>query len=256
MQVVLIGSGNIATVIGKILIQKGHSVLQVYSRNLAHAQLLAGEIGADAIDQMDLLNKGADYYVIAVTDDAMADIVARIRLKDQLVIHTAGAASKDILKNCSSRFGVLWPMKMVRKDMMTLDPVSIFIDGNEPETIDVIRQLALELSETVSVADDATREKLHLLATVTSNFTNHLYHLAADYCAREGIDFQLLYPIILETVQQIKAKHPAAVQAGPAFRNDTKTILKHQRLLENDAQLLKLYTDITESIRLSFSGSA
>ena len=90
------------------------------------------------------------------------------------------------------------------------------------------------------------------MAAVTSNFSNHLYQLAAEYCNREGIDFSLLFPIIQETALQIQSKHPAMVQAGPAYRGDLDTINQHKSLLEEDEQLLKLYEVFSESIQKTF----
>lgn len=41
MKIVLIGSGNIATHLGKAFMHTGHQIVQVYSRTLANAQALA-----------------------------------------------------------------------------------------------------------------------------------------------------------------------------------------------------------------------
>lgn len=252
MQVVLIGAGNIATVIGKLIFQKGFSIAQVYSRNIEHATELAQLIKAEAINDLALLKRDADCYMIAVPDNAMISVLQQIRLKDQLVIHTAGSMPKNILQNLSSRYGVLWPMKMIRKDTQSLASVQIIVDGNSAETIESIKKLAANLSSTVSVADDDTRQKLHLLATITANFSNHLYHLAAAYCEKEGVDFSLVYPIIQETAMQIQLKHPSTLQAGPAFRADYNTIEKHLSLLQGNEQLLKLYKIFSDSIHQTF----
>jgi hypothetical protein len=59
-----------------------------------------------------------------------------ISWQNKLVIHTAGSVSKEILKTSSDKYGVLWPMKMIRKPMNTLEPVTIVVDGNtDPVTI-------------------------------------------------------------------------------------------------------------------------
>ncbi len=252
MQVVLIGAGNIATVIGKILFQKGFSIRQVYSRNIDHAKELAQLLNADAINNLKFLQSNANFYIVAVPDNSLTTVLQQIHLEDEIVIHTAGSVSKNTLQVLSSRYGVLWPMKMIRKDMQTLEPVRIFIDGNSEETISEIKKLALALSSSVSVANDETRLKLHLLATITSNFSNHLYHLAAEYCEKEGIDFSLVYPIIQETAIQIQLNNPSKLQAGPAFRADTETMQKHLSLLNDNKQLLKIYEALSESIHQTF----
>lgn len=46
MKIVLIGAGNLATNLGKALLQQGHDMLQVYSRTLTSASILAEMLGA------------------------------------------------------------------------------------------------------------------------------------------------------------------------------------------------------------------
>ncbi|MEY2902391.1 MAG: hypothetical protein RLY89_1497, partial [Bacteroidota bacterium] len=112
MELVLIGSGNIATVIGKAFFERGIIIKQVYSRNLSHAQQLAVQIGAEAIDQLGQLAPKADAYILAVSDQAISPMAAALNLGDQLLVHTAGSVSKEILANASTNYGVFWPMKM------------------------------------------------------------------------------------------------------------------------------------------------
>ena len=44
MKVVLVGSGNVATVLGKVIHNAGHEIVQVLSRNENHAKELAKEM--------------------------------------------------------------------------------------------------------------------------------------------------------------------------------------------------------------------
>lgn len=253
MQVTIIGSGNVATVLGRLLLQQGHVIAQVYSRKSAHGTELAKQLGAEPISELTMLNTHSDLYLLAVTDDAVAGVAAELLLEDKLVIHTAGSVSKEVLNKTSTNYGVLWPMKMIRKSMTTLQPVTIVIDGSSELVERQIELLAKSFSPLVTRADDAVRIKMHMLAAITSNFTNHLYHLSADYCAAENIDFGFFYPLIEETAERIQTDHPKALQAGPAMRKDTLTLQKHLQLLGNYPQLQKIYQSLSESIGLSFA---
>jgi predicted short-subunit dehydrogenase-like oxidoreductase (DUF2520 family) len=255
MQVTIIGSGNIGTVMGRIFMQAGHTIKQVYSRNAAHAAELAIQLKANAISDLAGVDSGADIYLLAVTDDALPAVASELSLGDSLVIHTAGSVSKEVLKNVSKRYGVLWPVKMIRKSMTTLEPVSIVVDGNTAEAATEIENIARLFSPTITRAGDAERVKMHMLAAVTTNFPNHLYHLAADYCAAEKIDFSFFYPLIEETARQIKENHPKQVQAGPAFRGDRQTLQIHEQLLEVYPQLQAVYKALSGSISQSFGGT-
>jgi predicted short-subunit dehydrogenase-like oxidoreductase (DUF2520 family) len=254
MQVTIIGSGNIATVMGRVLKAKGNGIHEIYSRDIAHAQPLVAELGGKAVSDLRLVSKDADLYLIAVSDDALEEVAAQLSLGDKPVIHTAGSVSREILKEVSTCYGVVWPMKMVRKNMTELAPVTIAVDGNTAEAADKFKQFANIFSPAVITADDTQRVKLHMLASFTLNFTNHLFHLAADYCAEENIDFSLFYPLIEESVQRLSQSHPRDLQAGPAFRGDRKTIEKHLALLAGHPRAAAVYQVMTESI-LSISGN-
>ena len=254
MELVLIGSGNVATVLGKTFFERGITISQVYSPNLSHANLLAHQIGARPIDQLAALAPKADAYIVAVADHAIASIAASIQLGDQLLVHTAGAVSKELLRQASTNFGVFWPMKMIRKDQKGLTDVQIVVDGSTSSNVSYLSNLARLIGAQVAVAGDAEREKLHLMAVLCSNFSNHLYYLAAEYCKRNNLNFGLLYSIIEQTVAAIKEEHPAKTQAGPAFRGDLGTMDKHLQLLENEPVLLNFYREFSKSIQKAHGG--
>ena len=94
---------------------------------------------------------------------------------------------------------------------------------------------------------DDERQKLHLAAVIANNFSNHLYTLSAQYLAKNNIDFDLLKPLITETVHKISNSNPKANQTGPAKRNDIETIEKHFSLMENE-DLKEIYKILTKSI--------
>jgi predicted short-subunit dehydrogenase-like oxidoreductase (DUF2520 family) len=86
-------------------------------------------------------------------------------------------------------------------------------------------------------------------AVVVSNFVNHLYSLAEDYCRKEGLDFKQLLPLIEETASRLKDTLPNEAQTGPAIRHDSETIQKHLELLKTHPQLKNIYVLLTESIQ-------
>src|SRR5690606_28640768 len=98
MNIILIGSGNVATVLGRMIVRAGHRVPRVYSRNRQHALRLAGEIGAEAASGFETPPAPADLYLLAVPDDAIPEVAASLQLGDIPVAHTAGSVSRDALK--------------------------------------------------------------------------------------------------------------------------------------------------------------
>jgi hypothetical protein len=98
------------------------------------------------------------------------------------------------------------------------------------------------------MASDELRAKLHVAAVLVSNFTNHLYALAYDYCSKEGAEFKLLLPLIEETALRLRNHVPNEMRTGPAIRKDIKTLEKHLRLLAAHPKAHHMYLKITDSI--------
>jgi predicted short-subunit dehydrogenase-like oxidoreductase (DUF2520 family) len=250
MDIVMIGSGNVASVLGRKFIAAGHKIIQIVSRNASAATELAYEWNTESSNYFSVVNKNADVYIIAVSDNALPEIVHDLKLPGKVVAHTAGSVSKDVLKKVSSHYGVFYPLQSIRKDVKHLPDIPIFLEGSDDVATSVLKKLAASVSfEQPVFAGSEERMKLHVAAVIVNNFTNHLYALAEQYCKKEGIDFRQLLPLIEETVQRLKTNSPSGTLTGPAIRNDQPTIQKHLELLNDHPQLQKIYQLLTESIQ-------
>lgn len=249
MRIVIIGAGNVASVLGRLAQQAGHDILQVISRTAAHAHTLARELGCSGSTDFKELDKTAQLVLIALSDGALYDLKDSIHLGDKLVVHTAGSVSKEVLFDLSTHYGVLYPLQTLRAEKKDYGRnIPLLTDGNNAFAREQIRAFALSISDQVSLADDEQRLKLHLAGVLTSNFTNHLYCLAAQYCKEEKLDFSILQPLIEETALRIRDHHPCDMQTGPAIRKDVVTLDKHLRVLNDYPKLRTTYLRLTDSI--------
>jgi predicted short-subunit dehydrogenase-like oxidoreductase (DUF2520 family) len=248
MQVVIIGTGNAATVFGRLMKSKGHTIVQVCGRNILHAEALGEQLKAKPVTDIKMLSKNADVYLIAVADKAVAEIAKQLDVNDHLVLHTTASLSKNILKEVSRSYGVLYPLQTLRKEMSLDTPIPLLVDGNREEVTIQVEQFAATLSGTVVRADDETRVKLHVAAVFSCNFTNYMYLQSAAFCKNEGIDFSLLQPLIEETATRLREFQPSEVFTGPAVRGDMATINRHLSLLEAYPELYSMYKMLTEKI--------
>lgn len=250
MDIVIIGSGNVAAVLGRKFKAAGHDILQIVSRNASAASALAYEWDTVSTNYMIAINRNAGVYIIAVTDDAIDDVVKELKLPGKILAHTAASVPKEVLRNVTEHYGVFYPLQSLRKDMKELPDMPIFFDGSDEKTKKSLEKLAHSISRIqVMEAGDDARLKLHVAAVVVSNFTNHLYALAQDYCTKEGLDFKQLLPLIRETASRIETISPKEAQTGPALRHDAETIHKHLELLKNHPQLKNIYVLLTGSIQ-------
>jgi predicted short-subunit dehydrogenase-like oxidoreductase (DUF2520 family) len=250
MDIVMIGSGNVASVLGRKFTAAGHKIVQIISRNAAAATELAYEWDTESSNYFSVINRNADVYIIAVSDGALQEIIHDLKLPGKVVAHTAGSVSKEVLKKVSDHYGVFYPLQSIRKEITRLPDIPIFFEGSDDITNFTLKNLAQSISfEQPVFAGREDRMKLHVAAVIVNNFTNHLYTLAEQYCKKEGIDFHQLLPLMEETVQRLKTNSPGDTLTGPAIRNDQPTIQKHLELLKEHPHLQKMYQLLTESIQ-------
>lgn len=248
MKIVIIGSGNVATVLGRLFKKKGFEILQVVSRNLNHAELLSKELLSGYTDYDGIIDSRADIYIMALSDKAFAQEFSFLKLTSKIVVHTAASVSIEVLKPFSPNYGVLYPLQTLSKHQYDIPDIPFLIEASNQETLIAIRDLATKISDQVEIMDENSRQKIHVAAVMVNNFTNHLLALAEKYCIAEHINFDLLRPLIIETTNKILHTSPIMAQTGPAKRKDIVTIEQHLRLLEKHPQLRELYNKFSESI--------
>ena len=248
MRILILGTGNVATVFCRLLNQNEINVTHIAGRNLEDAGKLAEKIGVTFSDFQYIPKVAFDLAILALSDDFLLNDIHLIPELSCPVVHTAGSVPMNVLKSIHPEYGVLYPLQSLRKEMETIPPIPFLIDANSESLYNIIHGLAAQLSAHVIRANDDTRKKLHLAAVWVSNFTNHMYTLAQDYCSKEQVAFELLQPLITETATRIAFKSPEKVQTGPAIRGDNRTMEKHLDMLKAYPELKSIYIKISESI--------
>jgi len=248
MKLVLIGSGNVATILGKRAQKNGHEIMQVVSRELEHAKVLSDMLGCGFADFSGEICYEADLYIISIADKGIFELKGNINLGNKLVVHTAGSVPIEILKDVSSNYGVLYPLQSIRKNMDDAIELPFLITANTVGNENILKTFAESISPLVDVVTDEERIKIHVAAVFVCNFTNHLYGLAEEYCDAEKLDFNMLHPLLLETAQRVKQGSPKNMRTGPAVRKDMVTINRHLDLLNNYPGLKVVYKTLTDSM--------
>lgn len=250
MNIVLLGSGNVATHLGRALSGTCHKVVQVYSRTMANAQALASELKCDATDDVHRVYADADVYVFSVKDDALPLLARDVKHRnaDAIFVHTAGSVSMDVFKGNAQRYGVIYPMQTFSKSReLNFREVPCFVEGNDAETLAVVEALARSLSDHVVEMPSEKRKSLHLAAVFACNFTNHCYRLAERVLTDAGIDFSLYLPLIDMTARKVHEMSPHDAQTGPAVRFDETVINRHVNMLGDD-MMRQIYSLMSQSI--------
>lgn len=248
MKVVFIGTGNVATVLGRKISAAGNQILQVVGRNFEKTNLLAAQLQCEPVYNVRYITLSADIYIIAVSDSSVVAVAEKLKLKDKIVVHTAAAVSKNVLSGRSENFGVLYPLQTLIKEITVLPRVPVLIDANNKSTENSLTQFSSDWAESVQVANDEERLKLHVAAVFLNNFTSHIFTLLKEYCKKEQLKINILYPLIEETITRMKGNESFATQTGPAIRQDYSTLEKHAQILSYYPRLQKFYKLFTDSI--------
>lgn len=248
----LLGAGNVAWHLGKALHAAGFPVRGVYSRTLANAQSLAGQLGsAVATDDLSRLPQ-AEIYLFAVKDDVLPLLAGQmLRLlgadTEALFVHTAGSIPLTVLE--SRRAAVLYPMMTFSKARaVDFKQIPLFVEGTDETAVRIVRDIARRLSESVRELDSERRRLLHLSAVFANNFSNHCFALAYRLLCAADIDPHILLPLVNETVAKLNDLEPGEAQTGPAVRKDHAVMKRQMQALAAFPELQAIYRQLSESI--------
>jgi len=248
IRVILLGSGNVAFQLAKAFKQvKNIELIQRYRRDGKNDDLFDS-----SIPKTKYLNdlKIADIYIIAISDDHITNFSEQLKFKEGLVVHTSGSVPMNQLK-CTAHKGVFYPLQTFSKSkIIGFTSIPFCLETEFSKDMILLKTLTNSISDHVYEIDSSQREKLHIAAVFANNFSNHMFKIAKDICENNHISFDLLEPLIFNTVNQLKSLDPKEAQTGPAKRNDQKVIQKHLHLLKGDQK--ELYALISKSIIKSY----
>ena len=245
MQIVLIGSGNVAFHLAKAFSEAQIPISQIFGRNTTELQKISEQFSIPFSTET---LADADLYIISVSDSSIAEVSALIKNKNVLVAHTSGSVSREALSG-NYRKSVFYPLQTFSKSKnLDYSKIPFFIDAENENDEEILKNLASKISKNVMLANDEKRKYIHLTAVFACNFVNHLYARAKEISDSQGIPFDYFLPLIDETTQKIHELEPILAQTGPAIRNDEKVLKLHESLL-TDEEKLKIYKTLNESIK-------
>ncbi|QEC52716.1 putative short-subunit dehydrogenase-like oxidoreductase (DUF2520 family) [Anseongella ginsenosidimutans] len=249
MRISIIGSGNVATHLGKAFYHSGHEIADICSPSPGHARALASLVNARALTQPSALRKDIDLCLIAVKDDVIEQLASALDFRETVVAHTAGSISMQTLSGSSPYYGVFYPFQTFSAFREPdISRVPFCLEANRQQALERLRELAESIGGKIVEVDSPGRKTLHLAAVFASNFTNHLYALAGELIREKGLPFDIMRSLILETAEKAVNADPFTAQTGPAVRNDQKVIREHLHQLEGQPALKQLYSLLSASI--------
>jgi predicted short-subunit dehydrogenase-like oxidoreductase (DUF2520 family) len=250
----IIGSGNVATHLAKALKRCGIEINGVYSFNLNNAIHLALSAEAKATDQINQLSTDVDLNIIAVKDSAIKSVVEKMD-KTVPVVHTSGSIPVSVFEGFDDA-GILYPLQTFTKDrQLSVTQIPFFIEANNLSfEQELFSFCSSNLSLNCRKANSNVRESIHLAAVISSNFLNYLLYESQIILKQEGLDIDILEPLLIETISKSIELGPIESQTGPAKRKD-KVVIEHHLDKLGDSAIGEVYKLLSQMIEKSQSNS-
>ncbi|WP_294311599.1 DUF2520 domain-containing protein [uncultured Chryseobacterium sp.] len=244
MQIVIIGSGNVAYHLARALVENKLLPVQIFGRNERELRYISEELNIP-YSTKNLVD--SDIYLICVSDHAVEDVSKIITKKNCLVAHTSGSLPMEVLKG-EYRKASFYPLQTFsRSKVLDYSKIPFFIEAEDEKDMSILSELAARVSKNVMESTYEKRKYIHLTAVFACNFVNHLFSRAKEISDSQEIPFDYFLPLIDETIQKIHEIEPKSAQTGPAVRNDRRILKLHEQLLTDES--LEIYKTMNHSIQ-------
>jgi predicted short-subunit dehydrogenase-like oxidoreductase (DUF2520 family) len=244
-----VGAGRVGSVLCRQLYEAGYKIDLVVSTTERRGKALAEATASEWSENLVIPNS-TDIVIVSVPDHSLQSVLNDLKTEDHTIVaHTAGSYGLEIFPSRITKKGVFYPLQTFSEGRsINLYEVPFLLESDNDLTADILSEIASSLSKNVIFADAETRRKLHLAAVFLCNFTNHMFTAGSEVISEAGLDFDLMKPLITETISKALENGPLHSQTGPAFRNDSNTIEKHLRMLASKPVFHSLYQSVTQSI--------
>lgn len=227
--ITIIGNGNVAWQYNNVMVKLGINVNCISSR---------GEIREEDLN--------SDLIIIAVSDKAIEEVAGKLSIKDSMLVHTSGTVDIEVLKSAEN-YGIFYPLQTITKGIqIDFLNVPLCIDANNEKSLISLKLLAKRLTDKVYEINTSQRQELHLAAVFANNFTNHLLGISKQILERKNIPFDIIFPLIDQTIVKAKQNNPFDVQTGPAKRQEMAIMENHKSRLDDDER--EIYEILSKKI--------
>jgi len=246
IKIILLGAGNVGHHLSKAFNKSTEiDLVQWYSRD--NSKVSYNDIDTEIINDLSKI-KSADIYVISISDSYVGEISEKLNVSEKLVVHTSGSLDLSIIDK-KNRRGVFYPLQTLSKNKeIELAKVPICIESENNKDLVLLETISKYIGCKTYKIDYNERNILHLAAIFSNNFVNHMFTIAKEILDDKNLDFNILKPLINETVDKIHKLDPENAQTGPAIRNNNEIILNHIKTLKKDDHK-KLYELMTKLIK-------
>ena len=243
------GAGKVAESLCRELFLAGFPIDKVVSQSEPSGKSLADACNAEWSDNL-IFPESTQVIIVSVPDQRLKKVLIDIKCgPEALVAHTAGSIGLDIFPAHISHKGIFYPLQTFSKNRkVSLTGLPFLLESSDEESSVILNSLVESVSGKAYFVDSDNRRLLHLAAVFVCNFTNHMLTVGKDVVLKSGFPFEIMTPLINETISKALCLGPENSQTGPAVRHDLNTIEKHLELLSYSPEMQRIYKEMTQSI--------
>ncbi len=253
MKIGILGTGKVAFALATGLKNRGMRIYSVYGRDKEKSKKLAQIVEGVSINEM--IFEREDLIIIAVSDDAISEVVKNIKVKKcAWLVHTSATKGLEVFEGRENEgVGIFYPLQSFSQGrIVAWNKVKFLIESKNFYLRLILRSLAERLGSPGCIEMDASqRKQVHIAAVFASNFTNLMLIYSQKILSDAQIEFDILKALAIETVEKAFEMGAMESQTGPAVRNDLSTIEAHLQELQGKDKELYLY--LTNAIRERFN---
>ena len=243
------GAGRVAEALCKELFHADFKIDIIVSENEDTGKPLADSCKAAWSHNL-FFPDSTKVIIVAVPDHRLKSVLESVICnQDTLVAHTAGSFGLEIFPEKILKRGIFYPLQTFSKGRkISFTDLSFLLEASDPESSEILKTLAVSIGGKVHFVDTEQRRMIHLAAVFVCNFVNHTLTLGKNVALKAYFPFELMVPLLKETISKAIDLGPENSQTGHAIRNDRNTIEKHLELLSYSTELQNVYKAMTESI--------
>ncbi|OFW65603.1 MAG: hypothetical protein A2Z12_02200 [Actinobacteria bacterium RBG_16_68_21] len=230
MDIVLVGPGRAGTSLAIAVEDAGHRLLGVLGRDPARAGEAASRFGCPVLEwDRDL--PAADLLLIAVRDDAIGEVAARLgghAPGTGGAVHLSGLTPVDALAAIGDLpLGSFHPLQTLpnpENGAARLAGAWIAVTSEDDLLADRLFALAASIgAHPFEVADEA-KPLYHAAAAAAANFPLAAWSMARRLFEAAGVPFEVAGPLVQAVLDNAFTLGPEAALTGPVARGDVGTV--------------------------------
>ncbi|SKB05976.1 Rossmann-like and DUF2520 domain-containing protein [Aeromicrobium choanae] len=230
----VVGAGRVGAVLAARLQRAGHHLVGVSGRSDAsHLRVQTLLTDIPVLDRAEVVRR-AEIVILAVPDDALADVVAELAPlagPGRLFAHTSGRHGLAVLApfvHAGARAIAMHPAMTFTGTEVDIDRGCVFGVTAEPADRDVAETLVADLGGSVMWVEEADRATYHASLAHGANHLTTIVTQAMDLLREIGADdpAAVLRPLLAAALDNTLDYGDAAL-TGPVARGDVDTVRAH-----------------------------